>query len=351
MNVYELDITVFDPKTATSNEWDAVDVFKDAMFQEINPDDPLPPHEIRQKMMRQKMDEPSFMTKIWIVWTEDNRIAGMFSIEHPRHDSPDYEEQKNMVFARIEVAGIFRRQGLGTRMLGEIVKECRQLGDHVQWIQLGSETASGHAFAEHYGATVAWVGKENRLYAEDIDWDMVQQWNTDGSVRAPDVTIELFDGLIEKDLEAFCALYTELENQQPLGEMEGAQFTYTPEIIRHEHENAVQMGNIWTTAITREADGTISGLTDIIYNPQRPHRILIELTGVKDVYRGRGLGKWLKSAMMLHIRQTYPEFRYIATSNADNNAPMLSINERLGFKPYKEGRLYKVSVADVADKI
>ncbi|MHA1435819.1 MAG: GNAT family N-acetyltransferase, partial [Candidatus Heimdallarchaeota archaeon] len=49
-------------------------------------------------------------------------------------------------------------------------------------------------------------------------------------------------------------------------------------------------------------------------------------------YRGRGLGKWLKAEMALFIKNQYPEIKFIQTSNADMNDPMLSINDRMNFK-------------------
>lgn len=51
----------------------------------------------------------------------------------------------------------------------------------------------------------------------------------------------------------------------------------------------------------------------------------------------RSLGKWLKAAMLLRIREELPQVRVVATGNATSNAAMLSINVRLGFKPHREG--------------
>ena len=60
------------------------------------------------------------------------------------------------------------------------------------------------------------------------------------------------------------------------------------------------------------------------------------LTGVRDVHRGRGLGKWLKAEMLLRVRRDFPEVRVVSTGNASSNEAMLSINERLGFRTHKE---------------
>ena len=352
MNIEQLQARPFDPKTASEDVWTAFHTFTDALYIEKNPGDPQLPHAIRQQHVISMEDNPMFAPAQHIIWQDSTTIAGFYGVAQPRADSPDYDVQKVMVFAWIDVAAECRRQGLGSRMLSDIVTECHKIGDHVEWIQIGSQTEAGFAFIEHYGGAVAWVGKENRLSAADVDWNMVQQWYDEGPGRAPGVTIEIFEGMIaDTDLEAYCTLYTEIDNQQPLGDLEGAQMTITPEVMRHDHEDAAKRGDTWITAITREADGTISGLTDILYNPQRPHRVAIRLTGVKDNYRGRGLGKWVKAAMMLHIKENYPDFKYVTTDNADSNAPMLSINNRLGFKPYKEDRTYKMRVEEVAAKL
>ena len=92
-------------------------------------------------------------------------------------------------------------------------------------------------------------------------------------------------------------------------------------------------------------------MTEILYDPRDGHRILQELTGVRPEFRGRGLGKWLKGKMILHIKETYPKAQRIITGNAESNAPMLSINERMGFKKYKGAEGYKFQTEELAKKL
>ena len=87
---------------------------------------------------------------------------------------------------------------------------------------------------------------------------------------------------------------------------------------------------------TVEEDGEISGLTEMEYNPGLKTMITQGLTGVKEKHRGRGLGKWLKSAILLQVKEQYPEVKTVRTENVTTNAPMLSINNRLGFKFHRE---------------
>ena len=75
----------------------------------------------------------------------------------------------------------------------------------------------------------------------------------------------------------------------------------------------------------------------MLYIPERKNMIEQLLTGVKQEHRGRGLGKWLKAVMLLRIKDEFSNVNTITTGNATSNAPMLSINNRLGFKIHKEG--------------
>jgi GNAT superfamily N-acetyltransferase len=66
-------------------------------------------------------------------------------------------------------------------------------------------------------------------------------------------------------------------------------------------------------------------------------------TGVRSDARGRGLGKWLKAAMLLHVHELYPRVEVVSTDNAGSNAPMLGINKKMGFKEYRAGAEYQIT--------
>ncbi len=55
--------------------------------------------------------------------------------------------------------------------------------------------------------------------------------------------------------------------------------------------------------------------------------------------------------MIIHIRDNYPKAERIITGNADVNAPMLSINERMGFKKHKGGQMYKFQIDELVTKL
>jgi len=68
-----------------------------------------------------------------------------------------------------------------------------------------------------------------------------------------------------------------------------------------------------------------------------------EFTGVRSDARGRGLGKWLKAAMLLHVHDVYPDLLTVVTGNASSNGPMLAINTKMGFKEHRQGNEYQIT--------
>jgi GNAT superfamily N-acetyltransferase len=71
------------------------------------------------------------------------------------------------------------------------------------------------------------------------------------------------------------------------------------------------------------------------------------MTGVFPQYRNKGLGRWLKAAMLDKVLKERPQAKYVRTGNADTNVAMLKINTALGFKPYMAEALWQVDLQNV----
>ncbi|MCL1598071.1 MAG: GNAT family N-acetyltransferase [Actinomycetia bacterium] len=78
------------------------------------------------------------------------------------------------------------------------------------------------------------------------------------------------------------------------------------------------------------AGNQLVGLTQPELVDDVPTAISQDMTGVRSDYRGRGIATALKAAAAIWAK--HGGFKSIRTENAQSNAPMLAVNDRLGFE-------------------
>jgi GNAT superfamily N-acetyltransferase len=129
----------------------------------------------------------------------------------------------------------------------------------------------------------------------------------------------------------------------PFEDLDHGEIVETPEMIKEWFARMDMSGEAGHWMLTREPDGVISGITDMYYAPYNPTIVHQGFTGVRPDARGRGLGQWLKAAMVIHMHELYPKAEWFSTENAGSNAPMLAINTKMGFRTYRAGSEYQTT--------
>lgn len=342
-----LTINRFDPLTATADEWRRLHVFRRARQAETRPDDPLYPDDLAEKDARAAWENPERARVSYHVH-RDHRIVANMGASWQTPSSPSYESGKHIAYFGVHVLAPERRQGIATTLV-------RQLLTHTdpavhKTLSSGTEQNDGHAFLRWLGFEERMKGAENRLDLEELDWTMVNSWVRDGEARSPQTRLQSIENRVPDEmLDAWCEIRTALFNIMPFDDLDHGEITVTPENMSRELYRWIdESGSTWHCLLAVASDGAIEGMTDVAYMPFEPDRIYQFLTGVRAGSQGRGLGKWLKAAMLLFLREQYPAARWVITENATSNAPMLAINDRLGFKEHMSGSTYQAELAKVA---
>jgi GNAT superfamily N-acetyltransferase len=249
----------------------------------------------------------------------------------------------------LEVAPRYRRRRIGSRLLSLVAGAAHDSERRLLVTQSNSRVKAGAAFLERFGARPGLAAHTNQLELAELDPALLEAWLG----RAPEgFELGLWDGPYpEADMAGIIALM-EVMNQQPYDDLEVEDFEWTPEMVRQiEGQQLAGERKRWTLYARERETGDFAGFTEVMLNPARPTIVQQGNTGVLPQFRNRGLGRWLKAAMLKRVLAEWPEGRYVRTGNADSNAPMLRINRELGFQPYLSETLWQMETALVRERL
>jgi mycothiol synthase len=345
--VGELRPVKVDPTTADRDYWTRYHELRRIQHAEMHPDDPVEPDEVVETRM--KKPNP-FDLRHYFEVSRDGVMVSTFGSENAAPANPEYATNKHLMWGDVYVRPEERRKGIAKSWLPVIVELMKEQGCSV--LGLSADRPAAHAFLSWLGAGPKLEQIESRLRLSEVDWKSMEGWVEDGQRRSPRTKLEIYDGPLPEALwPDFASQRTVLLNTMPFDDLDIGRIIVTPERIRDWQERAAAMGIVEHEVLTREPDGSISGMTDVSWAPYRRTHIEQQFTGVRPDARGRGLGKWIKAAMALHVRELYPDAEWISTGNAGSNAPMLKINRAMGFKAYRTAVDYQVGVAALEERI
>ena len=334
-----------EPTERSRDDWRRHHAYRRAFHLEAHPDDPYTPDDLAEA--RELKGHPFNIVESYEVTDGEAVVAGgTFVAAKP--GAPAYESNKDFLHGWVGVLGSHRRRGIGRAFLHLYVDFARRHEGRV--LSIWAEEESGHALAKRFGFNKTFEGHDNRLDLKGVDWAMVERWAADGPRRSPERRLELIEGRIPDDLlDQYCREVTELENLIPYEDHDHGDDIRTPERVRHFWEVSELAGDEIHTALVREPDGRITGVSELIVSGAHPEHTWQELTAVHPSVQGNGIGRWLKAAMLLHVRESHPERRWVLTGNAGSNAPMLKINHELGFRLHRAHAGYQVTADRLAE--
>jgi GNAT superfamily N-acetyltransferase len=329
-----------DPRSASREFWSRYHAYRRVRHAESRPGDPLKPDELVEIAMKHVNPfEIQYRYEI----ASDGLMLSDFFAATIKPGSPEYESNKQFMWVTASVHPDHRRRGIGRSWIPLTLDLMERHG--CTTLTMATHEDSGHNFLKWLGAEGKSAGAENRLQLADVDWEMLKRWAVDGAAQSPTTRLEVYDGHLPQAMwEEYCPQLSALLNAMPWDDLDHGDIVVTSAQLADWYSRLDEEGGSDHTMITREPDGSISGITDMSFMPYMPQFIEQGFTGVRADSRGRGLGKWLKAAMLLHVREIYTGLQTVITGNASSNGPMLAINKAMGFKQHRAGNEYQISL-------
>jgi len=307
----------------TDQEWQEYIDFDKKMYLSIHKKDNGTSYETYKKLLVDIENE--YDSKRWLVVDEDGTLVGRGFMWHLNETSDLYKENKETVNIYLDVDCDHRRMTIGRSLYKLMVDYAKALGKNM--LQSSFSVEEGKCFADCNDFKIESERFLQELSVKDIDLDQLKTWA--GGRRK----ILIVQDIPEDILEEYCQLYSKCGAMAP--DYEGdftASEQLTPKGLRLREAEFKERGILQYTAIAVEEDGRLSGMTELDYGEGNPKEVDQGLTGVLPSYRQQGIGRQLKSALLLHILRVNPQAETVHTANNHRNHGMLKINEALGFK-------------------
>lgn len=155
-------------------------------------------------------------------------------------------------------------------------------------------------------------------------------------VAGPDYRVHLWgDATPERWRKDIAHLLTRMSTDAPSAGLDEPEDIWTVErLLVDETEETDGPRTAFVAAVEHVPTGRLAGFTELVAPDDGSRPVDQEDTIVLIEHRGHRLGLLLKAANLLHLQRVRPGHPAVVTYNAEENRPMLDVNEALGFVPF-----------------
>ncbi|MFD0330083.1 GNAT family N-acetyltransferase [Streptacidiphilus monticola] len=248
------------------------------------------------------------------------RTVGIASLTLPQH------ENTRLTVTSVRVLPKMRRHGVGTALLRATLPTAKAAGRTTvtgQGLKSGGE---GEKWATALGFAKVQEFVLQRLVVADVSPDL---WAVP---MPPGFEVLRWTGAAPEALLASYAQARTAISDAPTGASSLEFASWTPDRVRrHEAELRARGDEQRVVVAVHEDSGRVAGLTEMITTPSRPELGIQQETAVLAEFRGAGLGRVIKAAMMRWLIAERPETELVITNTDAGNAHMIRVNLQIGY--------------------
>ncbi|HEU4514826.1 MAG TPA: GNAT family N-acetyltransferase [Nocardioidaceae bacterium] len=247
------------------------------------------------------------------------------------------QDNTEKVYGGIFVAPQFRNRGVGSALVDHLVETMQAEGRTTLLVEAGVPGSAREAhpytrFARKNGFTMANV-EVHRVLDLPIETSVLEGMRAEAAAHHQGYQIETFhDEIPDELLDSYLFLLGQLAVDAPSGEIDFEAEVVTREIWARQSERLRAQGRHRLMSLAISADGEAVAHSDLLVPPEDRPKAYQWGTLVRRDHRGHHLGAAVKVANVLALQERYPDRTEIHTTNAEDNATMIGINERFGFR-------------------
>ena len=252
---------------------------------------------------------------------DDGIVIGGAWAELPLKDNVGF------AYAEVFVVPERRREGHGTVLVDALLDACRDAGRTTMLGEpawgVDDEEAPARQFAEGFGFS---------LDIMDAHRELLLPAKLPPLVIDRAYEIQSWRGECPNELvDDYADVRRLMVQEAPSGDAGLENEHWDASRVRSEEAKWSQSGRVPQVSVAIAADGSVVGHTQLIF-PSESSEVYQWDTLVLPSHRGHGLGLALKVLTMHRAADLLDGRRRIHTYNAASNAPMISVNEAMGFR-------------------
>ncbi|MDQ0570983.1 GNAT superfamily N-acetyltransferase [Variovorax paradoxus] len=330
--------SVFDPQQASAEEWSKVLAYWRLRNEEDFPGEPWPTDADNMQNVRQHT--PLHVVHRILALDGQGDIVGSLNMSVRREGTPGYPAHAPFVDVWGGVRRSHRRQGVASTLMRTLLTSMEERGKTTATVK--ASLPEGHAFLAAIGAAEKHRSIENRMAFADLDGAALARWRAEALAAGRGLRMEIHAGRVPFErLATLMAPLSALLDEVPTTALERPPMRFELEDFRAWYAEIDRRGGEHFLVLLLDGN-EVAAVCDASWNQLYPDRMFQRLTAVARHWRGKGLAKGVKALMLELVRERHPEVTMAVTHNAEVNAPMLSINRRLGFAAHRHDAVYQI---------